>query len=481
MALKLYNTLVREKQDFLPLNPPYVGMYVCGPTVYGHSHLGHARSYITYDVLYRYLSYIGYKVKYVQNITDVGHLVGDRDAGEDKIQKQARLEKTDPVEIAYKYETSYFDDMDKLNVGRPSISCRATGHIMEMIQHIKGLIDKNKAYVTEDGNVYFNVRSYKDYGKLSGRTLEDAAEGERIEVAKDKINPEDFALWKAAEKDHLMQWPSPWGMGYPGWHIECSVMSNKYLGETLDIHGGGLENSFPHHECEIAQSEALYDKTFVRYFVHHNMLTVNGSKMGKSLGNFIILKDLFKKTEPMVLRFYILQGHYRSPLDFTDEALNASAAGFERLKNSIFSLRKSIADDSQNADSVLEEDYPDIKKVKEDFLAAMDDDINTPIAVSVLYELMKISNVELSLDDKDMKKLALINRLATLFAEDILGLQIGSACSQSKEDELIELLIEMRNDFRKNKNFSMSDKIRDDLKEIGIILKDGANGTTYTK
>lgn len=475
MPLKIYNTLSKEKETFTPINPPFVGMYVCGPTVYGHSHLGHARSYVVFDMIYRYLTYLGYKVRYVQNITDVGHLTGDNDEGEDKIQKQANLEKIEPQEIAYNYEVSYFEDMDKLNIKRPSISCRATGHIYDMIEFINTLIDKEIAYVTKSGNVYFNVKKFKDYGKLSGRNLDETKSGERIDVASDKINPEDFALWKIAEPQHLMKWKSPWGIGYPGWHIECSAMSMKYIGETLDIHGGGLDNMFPHHECEIAQSEAATGKPFVKYFIHHNLLTVNGTKMGKSLGNFIILKDLYSKVSPAVLRFYILQGHYRTPLDFSYDSLNAAANGYSRLKNSYLQLKKRV--NSENTD---ENSYEYILKLKKEFLDAMDDDFSTSIAISVLYELFKISNKVIS-ENGDSDKLKAVYKVTTLFAIDILGLDLESESSNSQDDKLIEIMIDLRNQFRKDKNFTMSDKIRDDLGKIGIILKDGPDGTTFSK
>jgi cysteinyl-tRNA synthetase len=478
MAFKIYNTLKRNKEEFQPLTPPFVSMYVCGPTVYGHSHLGHARSYITSDILYRFLSYKGLQVRYVQNITDVGHLVGDRDAGDDKIQKQARLEKQDPQMIAYKYEVSYFEDMDRLNILRPSVSCRATGHIPEMIDMIDILLKKGFAYSTPDENIYFDVRKFESYGKLSGRKLEEAQEGERIENAHDKKHVEDFALWKKADPSHLMQWNSPWGRGYPGWHIECSVMAQKYLGETIDIHCGGIENTFPHHECEIAQSEAANGKEFVRYFIHHNMLTVNGTKMGKSLGNFIILKDLYKKFEPMVLRFYILQCHYRSPLDFTDEAMNASKAGYERLKNSIFTLKKTL-ETHKNAAAASSED---LDKLRKEFLDAMDDDMNTPVAISVLYEILKMSNIELARTDKNIPLLKAIEDTVTSFFIGILGFTLDeSGTGTGQEDRLIDFLISLRNQYRAEKNFKMSDTIRDSLKEMGIILKDGPEGTTYVR
>jgi len=476
MGITIYNTLSREKEDFIPLNPPFVGMYVCGPTVYGDSHLGHARSYTVFDVLYRHLKWSGYKVRYVQNITDVGHLTGDTDDGSDKIAKQAVLERKEPVEIAYKYEVSYFDDMKKLNILNPDISCRATGHIIEMIEHIQALIEKGYAYVTDQNNIYFEVRKFKDYGKLSGRVLEETKSGERINIAGDKRNSEDFALWKAADNSHLMKWNSPWGVGYPGWHIECSVMSKKYIGETLDIHGGGIDNVFPHHECEIAQSEALTGKPFIRYFIHNNMLTVNGTKMGKSLGNFIILKDLFKEIEPMVLRFYILQSHYRSVLDFSKDSMNAAKVGFDRMRNSIFSLYK------KTKDRKSEGTFRDVDEIFSQFIQAMDDDFNTPIAISVIYELLKLSNTELNKTDSDINKLTYISEKITIMTDDILGIQFNTieAGVKNHEDQLISFLIEMRKQYRAEKNFKMSDTIRDSLKEMGITLKDGAAETAYT-
>lgn len=478
MALKIYNSITRKKEEFKPLNPPYVGMYVCGPTVYGHPHLGHARSYITFDIIYRYLQYSGYKVRYVQNVTDVGHLVGDMDSGEDKIQQQAKVEKMEPMEIAYKYEMSYFEDMDNLNILRPSISSRATGHIPDMIEHIEKLIKKEYAYVSKDGNVYFDIRKFKDYGKLSGRNLEETKEGIRVEQAKDKNNPEDFALWKKADKAHLMQWNSPWGKGYPGWHIECSVMGIKYIGETLDIHGGGIDNIFPHHECEIAQSEAITGKDFVRCFIHNNLITVNGTKMGKSLGNFIILKDLFKKIDPMVLRFYILQGHYHTPLDFTNESLEAAGNGYERMKNSIMTLKDHI----RSKESSKSKNIPEIQKLKDQFLAAMNDDFNTPQAIAIIYEILKISNNELLKKDPSLDKLITINNLINELAVDILGFKFEqTSIDRNKEADLIKLFINMRNNYRKSKDFAMSDEIRDKLLDIGITLKDGPEGTTYSK
>lgn len=466
MSLLVYNTITRKKEEFKSINKGIVGMYVCGPTVYGYPHLGHAKSYVSFDIIYRYLCYLGYKVKYVQNITDVGHLVGDAEYGEDKIERQANLEKIDPVEIAYKYETIYFDNMDALNVKRPTISCRATGHIIEIINMIKTLIDKGYAYVTEKGNVYYRVNKFPSYGALSNRTLEDTLSGERIEVASDKERNEDFALWKKAEDNHLMKWPSPWGLGYPGWHIECSVMSGKYLGKTFDIHGGGMDNIFPHHECEIAQSVAANDAPFVNYFLHNNLVTVNGQKMGKSLGNFITLPDLFKEYDPIIIRFYILQNHYRKPTDFNKEQLNNACETYRKLSESInrlYSETKNIENTNYNTDD-------EIKTLKENFLNAMNDDFNTSLAISYILEASKLINKELN-GEKNTNKLLSLKNFIQECACDILGLKFNNS-NISKENELIEIISNLRTKMREEKNYELSDKIRDDLKNIGITLND---------
>ena len=334
MALKIYNSFTKQKELFKPIVDGRVGMYVCGPTVYGPPHLGHARSYTNFDVIYRYLQFLGYKVKYVQNITDVGHLVGDGDEGEDKILKQAKKEQVDPYEIAYKYETMYFDAMNKLNILKPSISARATAFIPEMIEMVQDIVNKGYGYVTARGNVYFSVRKFAKYGQLSNRKLDNNVSGERIDVADDKLAPEDFALWKKAEGGHIMKWNSPWGEGYPGWHLECSTLSRKFLGKTFDIHGGGIDNIFPHHECECAQSEVANGVRFVNYFIHNNLVTVNGTKMGKSLGNFITLDDLYSKFDPMYVRYFILLFNYRTPVDFTLKAIEEAGVQFEKLRSS---------------------------------------------------------------------------------------------------------------------------------------------------
>ncbi len=466
MKLVVYNTLTRQKEEFKSINGNHVGMYVCGPTVYGYPHLGHAKSYVCFDVIYRYLSYLGYKVKYVQNITDVGHLVGDIDEGEDKIERQAKLEQIDPVEIAYKYENIYFDAMASLNVLKPSISCRATGHIIEIIDMIKTLIEKEYAYVTEEGNVYYDIKKFKNYGQLSNRTLDETLSGERIEIASDKKSNEDFALWKKAENGHLMKWPSPWGLGYPGWHVECSVMSKKYLGETFDIHGGGMDNIFPHHECELAQSEAANGKKFVNYLIHNNLVTVNGQKMGKSLGNFITLSDLFKDFDPIVVRFFILLNHYRKPTDFNKESLEEAKKNYEKLTNSVNNLRSALKniDDENKTDETVD-------KLKENFITAMSDDFNTGLAVSYLFEASRLINKELT-EDKNITKLLALNNFITECAENILGLSFKTNKENSKEQELIEIINNIRNKYREEKNYEESDKIRDELNNLGISLND---------
>ena len=469
MGLKIYNTLTRNKDDFKPIHEGNVGMYVCGPTVYGPPHVGHARSYIVFDLLYRYFLYNGYKVKYVQNITDVGHLVGDADEGDDKIQKKAILEKLDPVAVAYKYENMYFDCMAKLNVLKPTISCRATGHIIEIIDAVKTLIDKGYAYVTDAGNVYYDVRKFKGYGKLSGRTLDDTVSGERIEIADDKRNPEDFALWKKADPTHLMKWPSPWGEGYPGWHIECSVMSRKYLGDTFDIHGGGMDNVFPHHECEIAQSEALTGKPFVNYFVHNNLITRNGQKMGKSLGNTVDLDELFEKYGPTFVRLYIVKNHYRSVLDFSDDQLEETRKTYDKFVNLV-----EITEKYKDLD-VSDSKYEDIDDMKKRFLEAMDDDLNTAVAIAVLLEMVKEANKSKNVDNK---KLAYIRKVFDDLAGNILGLkfEVQITASNDNLDKLVKSIIDVRNTFKANKQYEYSDLIRDKLKENAISIIDTKDG-----
>lgn len=469
--LRVYNTISREKEEFIPLYGNNVGMYVCGPTVYGFPHLGHAKSYISFDIVYRYLKFKGYNVKYVQNITDVGHLVGDADSGESKIEKQAKIEMIDPYQIAYKYELSYFDCMNKLNVQRPDISCRATGHIIEIIDMVKTLIDKGFAYVTENNNVYFDISKFKNYGKLSNRNLDDTVSGERINVADDKKRPEDFALWKSADDNHLMKWESPWGIGYPGWHIECSVMSKKYLGDTFDIHGGGMDNIFPHHECEIAQSVSANGCDFVKYFIHNNLVTVNGQKMGKSLGNFITLPDLFNKFDPIIVRFYTILSHYRKPTDFDDNKLVEAKKSYESIVKALETARSKASND-------ISEDA-EIKEIRDKFIEAMDDDFNTALAISYLYELVKIVN-----KTDDANKLANVVNFFDEVVEPVLGISFveeKNNVEEALDDKLINFIIGLRKQARDEKRYDLSDQIRDNLSEMGITLKDSREGTTYEK
>ena len=483
MALHVYNTLTRQKEEFKPLREGKVGIYVCGPTVYGHSHIGHAKSYVSFDAIVRYLRFTGYKVLYVQNVTDVGHLTDDADEGEDKIEKQSKLDRVHPMQIAEMYTNSYFEDMDSLRILRPDITPRASGHITEQIDVIKELVEKGYAYVA-NGSVYFDVSKFDGYGKLSGRSVEDMEAGARVEVNPEKQHPADFALWKKAEPEHIMQWPSPWGKGFPGWHIECSAMSMKYLGQTFDIHGGGLENQFPHHECEVAQSECATGMPFVKYWIHNNMVTVNGQKMGKSLGNFVTLKDAFKKFDPLVVRFFILQSHYRSTLDFSDEALQGARVGFEKLQNTLRNLGEEItraSGESRTQDAAI-----DLPLYASRFRAAMDDDFNTPQAIAVLFDLSRETNALLSLDSKfSVSSLRAIDDVFQEFGGTVLGLlavESGATAIDVKlEADLMQLLIDVRTDVRAQKLWSLSDKIRDGLKKIGVVLEDKKDGTGWRR
>jgi cysteinyl-tRNA synthetase len=476
--LHVYNTLSREKERFEPLNPPHVGMYVCGPTVYGDAHLGHAKSYVSFDVVLRYLRYLGYKVRYVQNITDVGHLVDDAEEGEDKLSKQARIEKVQPMEIAEKYTYRYFRDMDALHVLRPDIAPRASGHIPEQIAMIQKLFKNGNAYEV-NGNVYFDVSSDKEYGKLSGRKIEDAESGTRVATASDKRNPEDFALWKKADAGHIMKWDSPWGVGYPGWHIECSAMSTKYLGEHFDIHGGGLENQFPHHECEIAQSECAHNTDFVKYWLHNNMVTMQGQKMGKSLGNAINLHEFFtgehklltRAWPPEVIRFFLLQSHYRSTTDFSEDALAGAETGLKNLQAMILTIDKSAPGKGNPFD---------LYSFKDAFEAAMNDDFNSAQAIAVLFEKLKEIRKNIN-DGKAPVNLAEIKEFLHQVVDEVLGIWPEEKTGNNEElsGNLVELLIEIRKDARSNKNFELSDKIRDDLKDLGVQLMDSKEGTAF--
>jgi cysteinyl-tRNA synthetase len=491
MTLQLYNSLTRRTEEFQPLGEGRVGIYVCGPTVYGHAHFGHAKSYVSFDVLVRYLRYLGYRVTYVQNITDVGHLTDDADAGEDKVAKEARKERKHPMAVAEYYTHSYFEDMDKLNCVRPDISPRASGHIIEQIELVKVLLEKGFAYEV-NGSVYFDVSKFPDYGKLSGRNVEEMLAGARVEVAPEKRNPVDFALWKKAEPNHIMQWASPWGRGYPGWHLECSAMSTKYLGQPFDIHGGGMENKFPHHECEIAQSEAARGVQFVRYWVHNNMVTVDGQKMGKSLGNFITLKEAFAGThekltrayEPLAIRQLVLNSHYRSPLDFSDAALFAAHSGYQKISETVRALRKQL--DAAPQGEANQDILKQLDAAKARFEQAMNDDLNTAVALSVLFDLVRLTNGLLEDRKTTRETLVAVNEMFTKLGGDVLGLvkeDYAETAGVGEEaiDKLVGILIAQRAEARKAKDFARADAIRAKLEEAGIALEDQPDGTTTWK
>ncbi len=481
--LFLTNTLSRNKELFKPIHEGRVGMYVCGPTVYGDAHLGHARPGVTYDVLFRLLKKLGYKVRYVRNITDVGHLEHDADEGEDKIAKKARLEQLEPMEVVQYYTERYHEAMRLLNVESPSIEPRASGHIIEQIEAVKKILEAGYAYES-NGSVYFDVRKYNEshkYGILSGRSLDDTLEGTReLDGQSDKKAPYDFAIWKKAEPEHIMRWPSPWGEGFPGWHLECSVMGEKYLGEEFDIHGGGMDLMFPHHECEIAQNVASRGTQGVHYWVHNNMITINGQKMGKSLGNFITLPELFSGNHPkldqayspMTVRFFILQAHYRSTLDFSNEALQAAEKGYKRLMQA----GRALGAPSSEAGAPSAEVSALVEKVWD----ALCDDLNTPIAIAHLFDAVKLVNGgKLSEADR--------SALATLFSdvvEGVLGLRddeaAGSGRAEKALDGAMSLVLESRARARAEKNWAESDRIRDILASFGITVKDSKDGSSWT-
>ncbi len=481
MKLRIYNTLSRKKEAFKPLHPPFVGMYVCGPTVYGEPHLGHARPAITFDLVFRYLKHLGYRVRYVRNITDVGHLEADQDFGEDKISKKARLEKLEPMEIVQKYTNEYRLKMMQLNVLPPSIEPTASGHIIEQQSLVEKILENGYAY-EKGGSVYFDVEKYNkdhDYGKLSGRKIEDLIANTRdLEKQLEKKNPLDFAIWKNADPEHLMRWPSRWGDGFPGWHVECSVMSSRYLGGEFDIHGGGMDLLFPHHECEIAQTVAGYGKEAVRYWMHNNMITLNGQKMGKSLGNAISLEQFFtgehklldQGYHPMTIRFFMLQAHYRSTLDFSNEALQAAEKGLDRLFDGIGALDKIIPSEKSSVS-------PD--ETERIFFNALNDDFNSPIAISHLFDGIKSINSAAAgnefMTGSDIEKFRHFYQTAVY---EILGLvpEGKDTGDQGLTEELIKLLLQMRIDARKNKNFELADRIRDEMTRLGVEVMDTKDG-----
>ncbi len=482
--LKLYNTLSRKKEDFEPIKPPHVGMYVCGPTVYGDAHLGHARPAITFDLVYRYLRHIGYKVRYVRNITDVGHLVNDADAGEDKIAKKARLEQLEPMEIVQYYTNRYHRDMDKLNVLRPSIEPHASGHIIEQIEMARKIMEKGYAY-EKNGSVYFDVSKYdesNDYGVLSGRKIDEMLSTTReLEGQEEKNNPADFALWKKAKPEHIMRWPSPWSDGFPGWHIECSVMGSKYLGEQFDIHGGGMDLLFPHHESEIAQSVAANGKQPVKYWMHNNMITLNGQKMGKSLGNAVSLEDFFsgnhklieKPYSPMTIRFFMLQAHYRSTLDFSNKALQAAEKGVNRLFQALDTIGKLQASAKSSVN---------IGELRDKCYEAMNDDFNSPILIAHLFDGVKIINsVKEKKEGLTETVIDLLKSLYNSFVFDVLGLQQEEKGDDNQlAENLMKVILDIRLNARSNKDYATSDLIRDELGKLNIQVKDTKDGADWS-
>lgn len=483
-SFSIYNSLTRKKELFKPLHAPFVGIYVCGPTVYSDPHLGHARPAVTFDLLYRYLDHLGYKVRYVRNITDVGHLENDADEGEDKIEKKARLEHLEPMEVVQKYLNSFLKNMEQLNTLHPSIEPRASGHIIEQQLLIEEILKNGYAYEV-NGSVYFDVLKYNEkyrYGKLSGRVLDELQSSTRaLDGQDEKRNPFDFALWKKATPEHLMRWPSRWGEGYPGWHLECSAMSIKYLGEVFDIHGGGMDLQFPHHECEIAQSTAAQGKESVRYWMHNNMITINGQKMARSLGNFITLDQFFSGSHPllsqayspMTIRFFILQAHYRSTVDFSNEALQAAEKGLQKLMKAAATLEKLTP---SNISTI------DIQSLRKKCYEALDDDLNSPVLLSYLFEGVKyINSVSDGTEKLTAPDIESLRELFRLFIFDILGLKDENdpAGSEKLTDDLVKIIINLRQDAKNKKEWAASDKIRDDLKSAGIVLKDKKDGADW--
>jgi len=544
MGLRVHNSLTRRREHFEPLNPPRVGIYVCGPTVYGHSHLGHAKIYVSFDAIIRWLKFSGYEVNYVQNITDVGHLTDDADEGEDKIIAEARRRGLHPMAIADTFTQSYYEDMDAMNILRPDIAPHASGHIPEQIEAVRILLEKGHAYEV-NGSVYFDVSSFWKYGRLSGRNVEEMEAGARVEVNPEKRHHADFALWKRAEPGHIMQWPSPWGLGYPGWHLECTVMSQKYIGETLDIHGGGIENMFPHHECETAQGECLTGQPFARVWLHNNMCTLNGQKMGKSLGNAITLKEisyqgtkLLEKTfEPIVIRHFVLTSHYRQPLDFSSEALKGAESGSYKLRDAARELARaargpavlpvqsgreapasappsgreapasappsgreapaSAPPSEREAPASAQPVPPPIASavalaksdqirdaltdIGQRFTDAMNEDFNTAAAIAVTFDFAKQSGewIQAGVEQQDLQA---AHTLMQRLVGDALGFKWPApmgAGDESKQDELIGLLANLREEARQNKNYELSDKIRDQLSALGVNLRDTPQGPTW--
>lgn len=485
--LAIYNTLTRQKEIFEPIHAPHVGMYVCGPTVYGDGHLGHARPAITFDLLFRYLTHIGYKVRYVRNITDVGHLENDADEGEDKIAKKARLEQLEPMEVVQYYKNRYHKAMDALNVLPPSIEPHASGHIIEQIETVKEILKNGYAYES-NGSVYFDVERYNkdyNYGILSHRNIEEMLNTTRdLDGQDEKHSKVDFALWKKASPEHIMRWPSPWSEGFPGWHIECSTMSIKYLGQEFDIHGGGLDLMFPHHECEIAQNTAVERHQVVKYWMHNNMITIGGQKMGKSLGNFITLDEFFTGSHnllkqaysPMTIRFFILQAHYRSTVDFSNEALQASEKGLNRLLDAYAKIEKLAASTVSSID---------VKSLREKCYDAMNDDLNSAMVISYLFEAA--TNINSAADGKQTvtaEDISELKNLFDVFLFDILGIKDQAKDGNNNANyeafsKAVDLLLDIRQKAKANKDWATSDQIRDELAKYGFEVKDGKDGAEW--
>lgn len=489
--LHFYNTITRKKEEFVPANPPFVGMYVCGPTVYGDAHLGHARSAITFDIVFRYLKHLGYKVRYVRNITDVGHLENDADHGEDKVAKKARLEQLEPMEVVQYFKDRYHKDMDALNNFRPSIEPQASGHIIEQIEMTQKILDNGFAYES-NGSVYFDVEKYAkehNYGKLSGRKIEDLQSNTReLDGQEEKRSSLDFALWKKASPEHIMRWPSPWSNGFPGWHIECSVMSSKYLGETFDIHGGGMDLLFPHHECEIAQSVGSNGTEPVRYWLHNNMITLNGQKMAKSLGNTIMLHQFFsgdhplldQSYDPLTIRFFILQAHYRSTLDFGNEPLLAAQKGYQKLKAALKTLRSMTFDGANDNTEVTSR----IAEWSEACASSMNDDLNTAQLIAALFDMASYINGLKNKQEKDIPSAAQFQAFAKVYEAyfcDVLGLDAGAETDNSATvlNDVMNVLLELRGSAKQNKDYATADAIRDKLKAVGITIMDGKDGADW--
>ena len=486
--LSVYNSLSGKKEVFTPITPNYVGMYVCGPTVYSNVHLGNCRTFMSFDLIYRYLKHLGYKVRYVRNITDAGHLENDADEGEDRIAKKARLEAIEPMEVVQRYTVDFHETLAKFNNLPPSIEPTATGHIIEQIEIIKTILEKGFAYEI-NGSVYFDVLKYNEthnYGKLSGRKIEDLIHNTRtLEGQSDKKSPQDFALWKKAEPKHIMRWPSPWSDGFPGWHLECTAMSTKYLGNQFDIHGGGMDLKFPHHECEIAQAESMTNQAPVNYWIHANMLTLNGQKMAKSTGNNILPdamfsgdNDIFTKAfTPSVVRFFLLQAHYRSIVDLSEDALLASEKGFNRLQEGMQTLKQLTSSEATSGF--------DFNAWETKCYAAMNDDFNSPILIAQLFDAVRFINAvknetaTISADDQDK-----LSHKMHEFVEDIMGIMLDGSENQSAINTALEgtvsMLIDIRKTARDNKDFATSDRIRDELLALGVQLKDGKDGTGFS-